>query len=269
VGRVSLLLFAIALGTVAVFGQSPAKPELPFGSGEELVYQAEFNRSLLRGVNVGELRFTTRQVSDGKSNVLQLVGDASAKGFLLRLFGSQYHLHVESTARPDSFTLLRTVKVEEDRRRTRTSEAVFDHAARKLTWTDRDKDQTQPAASTTVEFTEPIQDVLTILYFVRTQKLRPGQTFEVPMVDNGRVYRCTVHVMERKRIKTILGRVDAVRVEPAIFGEDRVVRARGSLSLWVTDDARRIPVKAQVKVPAGTFDVTLRKSSYTKADLAR
>jgi Protein of unknown function (DUF3108) len=267
--RISLLCFVLALVSVAAFGQSPAKRELPFAKGEELFFQAEFNRSLLRGVNVGELRFTTRLVPDGESNLLHLVGDVSAKGLLLRMIGSQYHLRVESITSPDSFALLRTTKLEEDRRRTRTSEAVFDHTTRKATWTDQDKNQTQPAASTTLEFTEPIQDVLTVLYFVRTQKLQPGQNFEVPLIDNGRFYRCTVHVMERKRIKTILGRVDAVRVEPAIFGDDRVVRSRGTLSLWVTDDARHIPVKAQVKVPAGTFDITLKKSSYTKADLAR
>ena len=267
--RISLLCFVLAFFSTAAFGQSPAKTGLPFGKGEELLFQAEFNRSLLRGVNVGELHFTTSLVPEGNSNVLRVVGDVSAKGLLLRMIGSQYHLRVESITNPDSFTLLRTTKLEEDRRRTRTSEAIFDHATRKVTWTDRDKDQVQPPASTTLEFTEPIQDVLTVLYFVRTQKLQPGQTFEVPLVDNGRVYRCTVYVMERKRIKTILGRVDVVRVEPAIFGSDRVVRSRGTLSLWVTDDARRVPVKAQVKVPAGTFDITLKKSSYSKADLSR
>jgi len=104
---------------------------------------------------------------------------------------------------------------------------------------------------------------------VRTQRLQPGQTFDVPLSDAGRVYRCSVNVIERKKIKTILGRVDAVRVEPAIFGDNRVVRSRGTLSIWITDDARRIPVKAQIKVPLGTFDITLKRATYPDAPRRR
>lgn len=267
--RVTLLLAAVVAASVAVSAQQPAKPQLPFSQTEELVYLAEFNRSLLRGVNVGELRFSAKPSASSEKGVWDISGDATAKGFLLRLFGAKYSLHVDSVVNGDSFTVLHTKKVEDDRGRVRTSEATFDHATRRVTWTDYGPDQTKPINTTTVEFVEPIQDVLTVLYFVRTQKLQPGQTFDVPLVDNGRVYRCSVKVMERKKIKTVVGRVDTVRVEPAIFGDDRVIRTRGTLSIWVTDDARRLPVKAQVKVPAGTFDVKLKRVNYRQNDLAR
>lgn len=270
------LLVAVAAAPVSTYSQQLAKPEIPFAAGEELVYQAEFNRSLLRGVNVGELRFSAKPSGVATGPVrsahsvgnIQLVGDAIARGFLLRLFGSHFHLHVESTVNSD-FEALQTKKVEEDRRRVRVSEAVFDHKARKVTWTESIQNQNEPPKVTTVDFTEPIQDVLSVIYFVRTQPLKPGQTFEVPLTDNNRVYRCTVTVVERKKIKSILGRVDAVRVEPAIFGDDRVIRSRGTLSIWVTDDARRIPVKAQLKVPIGTFDINLKRISSSKSQPAR
>lgn len=265
-----LLMAAVAAAAVTALAQPPAKPELPFTQTEELVYLAEFNRSLLRGINVGELKFSARpSTTSAEKGVWDISGDATAKGFLLKLFGAKYRLHVDSVVMGESFTVLRTKKVEEDRGRIRTSEAVFDHVTRKATWTDFREDQSKPVGSTTVDFVEPIQDVLTVLYFVRTQRLKPGQTFDVPLVDNGRVYRCSVKVMERKRIKTAVGRVDTVRVEPAIFGDDRVIRTRGTLSIWVTDDARRLPVKAQVKVPVGTFDIKLKRVNYRPNDLAR
>lgn len=264
------LLLAVASSAAGVYSQQPAKPEIPFARGEELVYQAEFNRSLLRGINVGELRFSARPSSNAHASAdakapLQLIGDATAKGFLLKLFGSHFRLHVESVVDGESFAALRTKKIEEDRRRARISEAVFDHSANKVTWTVRNRNQSEPPSVTTLDFTDPIQDILTVIYFVRTQRLQPGQTFDVPLTDNNQVYRCSVAVVERKRIKTILGPVDAVRVEPAIFGDDRVIRSRGTLSIWVTDDARRIPVKAQLKVPIGTFDITLKRVSYGKS----
>jgi hypothetical protein len=267
--RAGCLLAAVAFASVMAVAQQPAKPELPFTQGEELVYLAEFNRSLLRGVNVGELRFSARPSASSEKGSWDITGDATAKGFLLKLFGAKYHLRVDSVINADSFTVLHNKKVEEDRGRVRTTEGIFDHATRQVTWTEYEANQSKPADTRTIDFVEPIQDVLTVLYFVRTQRLKPGQTFDVPLADNGRVYRCSVKVMERKKIKTVLGRVDAVRVEPAIFGDDRVVRSRGTLSIWVTDDARRLPVKAQIKVPIGTFDINLKRVNYRQNDLAR
>ena len=72
-------------------------------------------------------------------------------------------------------------------------------------------------------------------------------------------------VAERKEIDTVLGRVSTIRIEPALFGDNAAVRAKGKLSIWVTDDARRLPVRAQLKVDMGTFDIKLKEVSYPEA----
>ena len=246
-----------------VFSQQ--RPVIPFSSGEELVYQGEFNKGLLHGVDVAEFRFkaTTERVSargvpPDDPFTLRLVGDVVSKGLFPRIAGFRFHEHVESSVDPDPFTVLRTSKLEEQGKRVRASEAVFDHEARKVTWTERDPNQLQPRTSA-VAFSEPIQDVLTVIYFLRTQKLEVGKTFEVPLSDSGRVFRFSVAVVERKQLNTVLGRVSAVRVDPALFGENGLVRGRGSLSIWITDDNRRLPVKAQLKVDIGTFDIKLKR----------
>jgi hypothetical protein len=271
-----ILIITCAGAFSRALSQQPKRLEAPFAHGEELVYQAEFNRGLLRGIDVGELRFSARPPAaasngdgSGNSRTLQLVGDATAKGFLPRLFGAQFHLHVESVLDSESLAVLHTKKVEENRKQVWLSEAVFDHAKRKVTWTEHNPNKSQAASVTTVDFTEPIQDVLTVIYYLRTQRLQPGQSFDVPLSDIGRVYRCSVAVVERRKIKSALGRVDALRVEPAIFGDNRVVRSRGTLSIWITDDARHIPVKAQLKVPAGTFDIKLKRVRYSETPRSR
>jgi hypothetical protein len=246
-----------------------AIPSLPFSNGEELIYQAEFNKGLLRGVDVAEFQFKadTERVSSrgGPGNdpfILRLVADVTSKGLFPRIAGFRFHEHVESKADPWPFTVLRTSKLEEQGKRVRASEAVFDHEARKVTWTERDPNQTQPPRISAQDFSEPIQDILTVIYFLRTQKLEVGKSFDVPLSDAGRVYRFSVAVVERKQIKTVLGRVNAVRIDPALFGENGVVRSRGSLSIWITDDSRRLPVRAQLKVDIGTFDIKLKRVSY-------
>ncbi len=242
--------------------QSSGTTSLPFAKGEELFYRAEFKRALLRGVDVGEFRFSAKPAqakSNGASDPLQLVADVVSKGFFTRLAGFRFHQHVESTIDPDPFGALRTNKLDEQGKRVRISEAVFDYEKRKVTWTERDPNQNQPPRTTSYDFTEPLQDVLSMIYFLRTRNLEVGQSFEIPVIDSGRVFRLTVAVTERKRINTMLGRVYAVRIEPAIFGEDRMIRSNGKLSIWITDDSRHLPVWAQVKLNLGTVDIKLKQ----------
>jgi hypothetical protein len=56
--------------------------------------------------------------------------------------------------------------------------------------------------------------------------------------------------------------VNTIRIEPALFGENAAVKAKGKLSIWVTDDERHLPVRAQLKVDLGTFDVKLKSVAY-------
>lgn len=265
----------VALTANSVIAQQVERAALPFSSGEELIYQGEFNKGLLHGIDVAEFRF--KAVTEGVPAMAQsesdlvslhLVGDVVSKGLFPRIAGFRFHEHVESIVGPGRFTVWRTSKLEEQGKRVRSSEAVYDHETQKVTWTERDLNQSQPPRVSAQEFSEPIQDILTVIYFLRTQKLEVGKSFDVPLSDGGRVYRFAVAVVERKQIKTVLGKVNAIRVDPALFGEDGFAR-RGSLSIWITDDSRRLPVKAQLKVDLGTFDINLKRVSYSDGQDAR
>lgn len=267
--RLAVLLIAIVSASNAVFCQQQQSVSLPFADGEQLIYQAEFTRALLRGVDVGELRFSAKinpPAAPSDKSVINLVGDAVTKGFLIRLAGSKFHIHVESIADARPFAVLRTKSLYEDKRTMIDSLAVFDHGSGKAVWTAREQNHAPNA--TTLAFTEPVQDVLTLIYFVRTQNLKPGQTLEVAMIDNGHVYRCVIDVLAGKKISTAVGRVNTLRLEPAIFDGNREVRRRGTLSIWLTDDGRHIPVTAEVKAAIGTVDIKLKRISYRAQDVA-
>jgi hypothetical protein len=264
--RLCLLAVALFAGTVAA--QPSPKSSLPFAKGEQLIYQTEFNKGLLRGVDVAEFTFRVSWDDNAAPNAaassdppLRIIGDVVSKGFFAKLFRVNFHEHIESFIGNNMFSPLRTKRSDEQGKRVRINEAVFDHQARKVTWTERDPNQTQALNTTTIDFQEPIQDVLSAIYFLRTQKLNVGETLTVPLTDSGRFYNIQVAVVERKKISSALGRVNAVLIRPAIFGENALIRKTGTLSIWITDDNRRIPIKAQLKVEVGTFDIKLKRAT--------
>jgi hypothetical protein len=55
--------------------------------------------------------------------------------------------------------------------------------------------------------------------------------------------------------------VDTIVIRPLVKAKG-VFEGKGAVLIWLTDDARRIPVKAQTKVRMGSVTATLSGGSY-------
>jgi ribosomal protein L21E len=245
----------------------------PFENGEELLYVAEFSRALLKKVDVADFRFTAGRVTlekqdhstpgqmgDGAAYALKFTGDISSRGFFSKLFNLNFREQIESLVEPSSFTIQTTKKIDEQGKRARTSEAVYNHANGKVVWIERDPtNPSRPPRTASSSFTGQVQDVLSAIYYLRTQPLELGKAFELTIGDSGRVYHVPVRVVGKKVMKTVLGRVEALRVDAEVYGPDRMVSGTGQFSIWFANDNRRIPVSARIKTEYGTFNITLRK----------
>ena len=257
---------------------SPINPPIdtnrahPFEPSEELVYVAEFSRALLRKVDVADFRFTVSrqprlqkvvdnesdQDKEGAAYSLKFTGEVSSKGFFSKLFNLRFREQIESIVEPSPFTVKKTKRVDQQGKRARISESIYTNG--KVVWVEKDpNDPSRPPRTASVPFTGQVQDVLSAIYYLRTQPLEIGKSFEVTVSDSGRVYQVPVRVIEKKRMRTVLGRVEALRVDPEIYGPNRMVAGEGRFSIWLTNDNRRIPVSARIKTEYGTFDITLRK----------
>ena len=238
-----------------------------FHNGEELVYEAEFSRALLRNVDIADFRFTARREPANSQTAqaargLVLTGDIATKGFFSKLFNIRIHEHIESSVDPVSFTVLRTNKLDEQGKRVRISETLFDHRQGKLTWTEHDPNQPQQQHRVaTASFAGTIHDIVSAIYFARMQTLEVGKSFELQVSDSGRIYRLPINVIERRRMKTVLGRINTIRLNPELFGNDRLIRGKGKFSIWLSDDQRRIPVRAHLSNNLGTFEIKLKRVS--------
>ena len=257
---ISLILFLVVAVADANAQKTIPKPFEPL---EELHFEAEFTRAVLRKLDVADLKFeaSSKKASGEQPESLTFKAEVTSKGFFARLFNLKFRERVESIVEPSTFTIQKTTILDEQGKRVRHTESTFDRSQGKMTWTLRDPNN--PASEPrhkTAEFSGQLQDVLSAIYFIRTQPLEVGKTFDVFIGDGGQVYTIPVKVIEKKRMKTVVGRVDVFRVNAELFGPERLIdHEKGEFSIWITDDARRIPVRGRVKTDYGTFDIKLKR----------
>ena len=282
------LLFAVVLSSVVLAKDTPKErtqprttAAMPFVPSEELVYEGEFTRAILRGINIAELRFKAQRPSpspvtvEGESAAaapLVLTTDVISKGFFSKLFGVTFKFHAESQVEPNDFYAMRTTKRDEQGKRLRTSEAVFDQSAKTVEFTERDPNNTESAPRIiTAALAGPTQDIVSAIYFLRTQTLTPGQTFQIAISDSGRVFQVPATVVaEKKKMKSVLGKVEVVRVDVDLFGPGRPVEeGKGKMSIWVTNDDRHVPIKARLSHEMGQLDITLKSIQREEAQVAQ
>jgi len=271
-----VILWLATVGSGFANAQKPvrATSERPFEPAEELVYEAEFSRALLRKMDVADFRFTANRIhlSQPAKNshsaalertaayALVFKGDISSKGFFAKLFNLRFRERMESIVDPISFAVQNTKRLDEQGKRIRSSEAVFDNVAGKVVWTETDpRNPSRPPRTVSSEFTGPVQDILSAIYYLRTQPLQVGKTLELVISDSGQVYHIPIRVVEKKRMKTVLGKVNAMRLDVELFGPRGMIESEGQFSIWFTEDAKRLPVSARVKNEYGTFDIKLKK----------
>ena len=257
-----LLVAAFVAADAKAQKASSATSARPFEPVEELHFEAEFSRALIRKLDVADIKFRAANQPDGDSYALTFNAEVKSKGFLTRLFNLNFNEVVESIVEPLTFTVKKTTILDEQGKRVRKTESTFDTSKGTMTWTLRDPNN--PASEPRQAITEfsgtQLQDVLSAIYFIRSKPLEVGKSFDISIGDGGRIYTIPVKVVEKKRMKTVLGRVDALRVSAELFGPQRLIDdEKGEFVIWVTNDARHIPVSGQVKTDYGTFDIKLKR----------
>ena len=103
-----------------------------------------------------------------------------------------------------------------------------------------------------------VQDILSSAYYVRSQKLEPG-TEVVVDVNTNRNWPLVIRVLRRETVKTPAGTFPCLVIEPALREEGIFIQKGRKLQLWLTDDARKVPVLMRVEVFFGHITATLSK----------
>ena len=103
-----------------------------------------------------------------------------------------------------------------------------------------------------------VQDSLSAIFYVASQPLIVGQAVRFPLADSMRTVTVTMKVEGKEEIKTPAGTFQTVRVEPT--ADEGIVKNRGHIWVWYTDDARHMPVQIRAHLFWGT--ITAHLQSY-------
>lgn len=95
-------------------------------------------------------------------------------------------------------------------------------------------------------------DLLSCLYFVRSlPSIEPESTIMLTLHHDKKNYRVEVRVEGLDRVKAPWGDVEAVRIL-VILPFQGIFLNEGNIRVWLTNDARRIPVMMKAKVIIGS-----------------
>jgi hypothetical protein len=223
---------------------------VPFKPGEVLEFDIGWSTFVTAGTAVVSVK--EKKPSYGSTAYYIL-----AEGRPTSLDSKLYTLYYKADTLLDSYSLLpqRGSLYSEEGKRHRMKTTVFNQPAKSATYEVKTatlvkKDLAIPA------FT---QDALSAIYVLRSIPFKTGEKFNMPVSDNGQIYKVQMQVGAVEPVKTGIGTINGLKIVPVITGPDKT-SPRG-LALWLSDDARRLPLKMEAQLLVGKFTVTLQKAS--------
>jgi hypothetical protein len=100
-----------------------------------------------------------------------------------------------------------------------------------------------------------LTDLLTGVFYASSQPMEVGKSFPIPVVDALHTVVVTMKVEGKEEIKTPIGTFKTIRVQPT--ADAGVVKNRGNIWIWYTDDDRHLPVQMRARLFWGTITFRL------------
>ena len=233
------MMFPFLMTTVllAVQSASPA-PAYPFDVGERLEYTAKLG--LLK---LGEASLQVVEIDT--------VRDQPAFLFRMRLEGGNFIFKINNTL--ESWTTVRDLHSlrfrKDDRENDKIRLSEFEIFPDSGFFREKGRAETKPTPD------QPLDDAA-FLYFIRTTPLEIGKTYRFNKYFRQEKNPLVVKVLKRETMDLPDGsKAECLVLNPVI--DDRgMFSDRSDARLWITNDARRLPVQIRSRYPWGT--VTLR-----------
>ncbi len=263
VAGMGLVGCAAAMSAQLFPGQKPAAPQRPipvlqpppgsfyYPPHETLTYNVDW-RVFTAGTAVFHL-----DRGDPAGDLLKITATADSVGAVTMLFPVVDRFEAGFDTRTGCSTGFNK-QIQEGRRKI-ASELFFDYEHGRQTQNERNLVK---GTATHKEANIPacVTDALSSIFYTQSQTLTPGETMYFPLADSMRTVTVGMKVERREEIKTPAGVFETVKVEAT--ADEGVVKNRGSIWIWYTDDPRHLPVQMQAKLFWGTITFHLQSIEF-------
>jgi hypothetical protein len=112
----------------------------------------------------------------------------------------------------------------------------------------------------TFSVTENVQDIVSTFYFLRNHpnidKLKIGESIVVDMFFDDEVYKFKLKFIGKEDLKTKFGTAPTMIFRP-IVQSGRVFKEEESLTVWISDDENKIPLRIKASLAVGSIKADL------------
>lgn len=145
-------------------------------------------------------------------------------------------------------------------KRHRETSIAFDRAQNRATFVLRDVLKNAVLRTEHTEIPDCVHDIVGAILALRASPPPLGQPGALPISDGRKAARVRVEAQEHEEVSTPAGNFKTVRYEADLFNGVIYTR-KGRAFVWLTDDARRLPVQMRLRMsfPLGTVTLLLEK----------
>ena len=185
--------------------------------------------------------------------VYHIVGKGKSTG-LLHLFFKVDDNYESYISKKDG-SPLRFIRQIDEGGHTRDLLIDFDHGSNTAHVFDRKRNKRE-----TYPVPENVHDMLSSFYYLRNNlevdALDVGEMFNIKMFIDEESHDFKLKFLGREVVKTKMGNIAALKFQPYVLA-GRVFKQKESLTIWVSDDKNRIPLKIKADLAVGSLDADI------------
>ena len=239
-----IFIFLIFLVTAGFSSQK----ERAFEVGEYFKFRIHYGI-----INAGYATLEVKEATKNNKKVYHAVGKGWTTGMSRFFFkvDDRYESYFDKeTGKPYQF-----VRKIDEGGYTKNQEVFFDQGKNTVLVKDyKNKKQTS------INVTENVQDVVSAFYYLRNypaiDKMKPGESVTIDMFFDDEIIKFKLKYLGTEDIDTKYGKIQTMIFRPLVQS-GRVFKEEESLTVWISDDDNKIPVRIKASLAVGSLKADL------------
>ena len=107
------------------------------------------------------------------------------------------------------------------------------------------------------KISDKVYSPLSIIFSLREKNLQKGDIYNYQTYSVGKLKDISISVIGEETINTPYGIYQTIIISPVSSNENPIMKNRGDMKIWLTNDEKRIPLKIEVKQKYGSISLLL------------